>query len=490
MLSSFAASVVFPSVLAQIPAEIQIVSRRVAASGGRANLVGGAVVDLLQGGLPKDWDIEIFGMSFSQISEVFSDFHPDLVGRAFGVVKICPNGVDVDLCVPRKDNHVGAGHTDVECLLDPRMTTTEAARRRDFTINARAIDLATGELIDPFGGLADLAAGVLRATDPAFFVQDPLRGLRAVQLISRKAQIVDPGTFELIRQMSRACSALPKERLWGEFQKLLLKGSRPSRGLELFRATGWIDHFPELTALVGCGQHPEWCPEGDVWTHSCLAADAAASVRELIPEAQREAFVFGVWLHDIGKPVVTVTPEMVARGESPADRLWSAHGHDAAGIPLAERLLRRLTDSTRTIRLATELVGQHMQPHNLTSGGAGHGAFLRLHRKLAAVGGDLVLLGRVCQCDSCATAAPAFPRRIVQGTPDWEHRTSERMFEVAEVFHQTPTEPVVLGRDLLARGFRPGPEVGVLLKRAREIQESSEVPMTREEILCCLFPEG
>lgn len=483
--------------VSQVPGAVRQLAAQIGSrEGANSLLVGGSVVDMIQGREAKDWDLEVFGLSYEELERTFAAHSPKTVGRAFGVLKITVDGLDIDLNVPRRDNKVGIGHKGFESLMDPTLTVKEAARRRDFTINSMSLDLLSGEVHDPFGGLADLHAGVLRATDPVSFVEDPLRGLRAMQLLARKAKSVDPATMTLIRGMADSFPELPKERLFEEFRKLFLKAHRPSVGLEFLRDSGWMAHFPELEALVGCPQRPEWHPEGDVWTHSLLAADAAAEVRHLIPEDQREAFVFGVFLHDIGKPLTTITPEMMeardprvleaaTRAGRPAeDMLLTAHGHDKAGENPAETFMRRLTDSVKTVRLTRAIVGLHMQPWNLRSNEAGKGAYARLHRKMVEAGGDLTLIGRMCQCDSCATG---FGKSLAGGEPDWEHETSRRLFDFASEFEDdtSAVEPKVRGRDLIAAGLKPGPTFGKLLRAALDLQDG-DPSLTKEEIIARL----
>lgn len=486
--------------LSNLPSPIKMVVNRVTSFGGRVFLVGGAVIDALQGREPKDWDLEVFGVNYSDLELLFSDLSPKTVGKSFGVLKLTlrdgEETLDLDLNIPRSDNKIGVGHQGFEVLMDPKMTPKEAARRRDFTINSISIDLSTGEVSDPFGGLRDLELGILRVTDEKLFVEDPLRGLRAMQLLARKAKCVDPSTMGLIQSMSDSFPELPKERVFEEFRKLLLKAPKPSVGLEFLRESGWIKHFPELVALIGCPQREEWHPEGDVWTHSLLAADAAAEVLHVIPEHQREAFAFGVFLHDVGKPDTTITAEMIASrhprvadvasrsGKSPDDLLLTAYGHDEQGMAPAESFLRRITSSTKTIDLVKGIVELHMQPWNLKAGNAGKGAFARLHRKMVEVGGDLRLIGRVCQCDSCATGPDWKKRSLASGSPNWEHETSQRVLEFAEEFDREPsaTQPKVLGRDLLLLGMKPGPNLGVLLKKALELQEE-DASLTKNELI-------
>jgi tRNA nucleotidyltransferase (CCA-adding enzyme) len=479
----------------QIPPSVRVLAQRIRQEGGSAMLVGGAVIDLIEGRAPKDWDLEVFRLGFEGLGRLFSDLNPKKVGQAFGIIKLSlPDGSEVDINVPSASNTAGVGGG--EASLDPRMPLREAARRRDFTINAMAVDLLTGELHDPFGGSADLKAGVLRATDPDLFVQDPVRALRAMQLLARKARSIEPATMSLIRGLRGELALEPRERLFPEFEKLLLKADRPSVGLHFLVESGLIDLFPELDAMRGTDQHPEWHPEGDVWTHSCLAADAMAEIRHEIPEHQRTAFAFATFLHDIGKPEKTITPQMIASrdprvtkaaescGKDPEDMLWTAHGHDIAGMDPAETFLRRLTDSAKLIKLVRGIVGMHMRPWSLFAGNAGKGGFAKLAREMEGAGGDLRLIGRMCQCDSCATSATWGSRSLASGKPNWEHKSSERVFDWAEQFDgdRSAVTPKVQGRDLIAAGMKPGRHFGKILEEALELQ-FAEADLDKDAIL-------
>ena len=455
----------------QIPQQIRQIVSRIEQAGGSARLVGGAVIDALHNRQPKDWDIEVFGISFDRLAEIFKDKGANLVGAQFGVIKLSAKecgGLDVDINVPRRDNHFGKGHTDLLTEFDPGMTVAEAARRRDFTINAMAFDLSSGEIIDPFGGRADLAAGILRATDPELFVQDPLRALRAMQLLARKcgpSGKVDEGTMHLIRGMADSFPHLAKERVAEEFKKLLMKSERPSVGLEFLRDSGWITHFPELGNLIDCGQHPEWHPEGDVWVHSLHTVDSAAWVRDNadLPEEWRQAFMFGTLCHDVGKPSTTVTPRMVAEGEFPKERLWTAWGHDRAGMPIVESFLRRMTNEKKLIEKASTLVGEHMQPWNLHQGGAKKPAWKRLHGRIR-----LDVLGWMCKCDSCGGPS------VHIGDPDLEHETSEKCWDHFSEFGADPEAPILMGRHLIEAGVKPGHHFKAMLDAAFEAQIENE----------------
>ncbi len=449
--------------LDSVPASVLSLVRRIVSAHGQAMLVGGAVIDMVQGRMPKDWDLEVFRLSYDDLATLLSDLNPKLVGRSFGIIKVNISGLDIDLNVPRTDNKVGIGHKGFEVMMDPTMTVQEAARRRDFTINALAMDMSTGEIIDPYGGLADLHAGILRATDADLFVQDPLRALRAMQLLARKAKTVDPATMHLIRGMVDSFPELAPERVHEEWRKLLLKAKRPSVGLEFLRDSGWIVHFPELHALIGCEQHPEWHPEGDVWIHSCGTVDSAAWVRDqnVLPEGWTEAFMFGTMCHDLGKPSTTITPEMVANDEAPKEREWTAWGHDRAGMPIGESFLRRMTNNKKLIEKTTAIIGEHMQPFNLWQGDGKKSAYKRLHNRIR-----LDVLGWVCKCDSCGD--PGGQDRI--GSPDFEHETSQACWNHFDDIGPEPIKPILMGRHLQDAGVKPGPVFKKMLDAAYEQQ--------------------
>ncbi len=475
-----------------IPTEVYVVANRISSAGGRALLVGGSIPDMINGKTPKDWDLEVFGLDYEQIMSLFPDYPCKDVGKAFGVIKVNVNGVDLDLNVPRVDNSIGKGHKDFIAVCDPQMTVKEAARRRDFTINTLAYDLETSEIINEWGGLEDLQAGILRATDSTLFPQDPVRALRAMQLCPRKLGSegrVEGRTMDMIRAMRSGFPFIAKERIYEEFRKLLLKADKPSVGLSILRESGWISEFPELEALIDCPQKPEWHPEGDVWVHSCLAADAAAEIRDYIPEKQREAFVFGTFLHDVGKPDTTVRPEHVEKGLAPKEMLLTAHGHDQKGMDPAESFLRRMTNNKKLIELTRGIVGLHMQPYNLNQGNAGKGAYARLSRKMQDAGGDLRLLGHVCQCDACATSTDWQTRSLTTGGPNWEHVTSEKLMDWADEFDKdaSAVDPKVMGRDLIARGLKGGPMVGKLLKQALELQYE-DPSLSKEDLINQVMP--
>src|SRR5262245_59574976 len=222
----------------------QSIASTVRTEGGRALFVGGWVRDRLLGRESKDIDLEVFGIAAERLRTLVEPFgRVERVGESFQVYKV--GGIDVSL--PRRESKSGRGHRGFEVTGDPSMTIEEAARRRDFTINAIAWDPLTSEYLDPFDGRGDIARRLIRVVDPRTFADDSLRVLRAVQFAARLELALEPATQALCRQIP--LDDLPAERIWGEVDKLLF-AKRPSVGFVLMRELGVTERlFPELHAL-------------------------------------------------------------------------------------------------------------------------------------------------------------------------------------------------------------------------------------------------
>ena len=420
--------------------------------GGRALLVGGCVRDELLGRVPKDLDLEVFGVPAARLREILERFgRVDAVGESFAVYKIA--GIDVSL--PRRDSKSGRGHKGFLVEGDPNLSPTEAARRRDFTINAISRDPLTGAIVDPFGGAADLAARRLRAVDPQTFGDDSLRVLRAVQLAARFHLTMDDETKALCRSIP--LDDLPPERVWGEVEKLLLVAARPSIGLALARDLGVVDRlWPEMRALVGCPQEPEWHPEGDVWTHMLMVVDEARRRIAGLDRGRAAAMMLGAICHDLGKPATTAV----------IDGRIRSMGHEEAGVAPAAALLDRLNvhslDGYDVRRAVLGLVAHHLKPSAFfkASTPVSDGAFRRLAQKV-----DLDLLATFAKAD-CHGRRGEFDCSAM----DWFLDRARRL----GVEHHAPA-PLVLGRHLIDLGVPPGPEMGRLLKRLYERQLDGDV---------------
>ena len=423
-------------------------------AGGRPYLVGGAVRDTLLGLPHEDLDVEVFGLPLPDLKEALARVgRVDVVGEAFTVFKV--SGLEgaegaVDVSLPRRDSKAGPGHRGIAVTGDPDLSLEEAARRRDFTINAVMFDPFASTFIDPFGGQRDLRSRVLRAVDLGTLGEDPLRALRAVQLAARFELTVDVETAR--RCASMPLAELPAERVFGEIQKLLLQARRPSLGLSLLREWGMLPAVaPELIPLVGTPQDPEWHPEGDVWIHTLLAVDQAVPLLEGLDTARAHAVMLGVLCHDLGKPETTQLLE---------GRLRS-YGHEEAGLPPTNALL----DRWNVHRLhgydvraqVLGLVGNHLKPGQFYDDRerVSDGAIRRLARKC-----EPALLYRVARAD-CLGRTGDFPPVAME----W-FLERVRQLEVAE----RPPDPLLQGRHVLELGVSPGPEVGRIVRAVYERQ--------------------
>lgn len=232
----------------KITSEAERAVSAIVAIGGRPLFVGGCVRDWHVGVESKDIDIEVHGpVSVDQVEEALAKIgRVDAVGKSFGVLKF---GHAVDVSFPRRDSKTGDGHTGFTVEFDQSMSITEALARRDFTMNSIAVDAVTGEVIDPFGGIADIKAGVIRHTSEAF-ADDPLRVVRAIQFAARFDFDIAEETTILCRELASRISELSVERLWMEWEKILTKGQKMSRVAEAVKAfkltkifPGWEDAF-------------------------------------------------------------------------------------------------------------------------------------------------------------------------------------------------------------------------------------------------------
>ena len=423
------------------------IARAVKNAGGRALVVGGWVRDELLKLDPKDIDLEVYGISAEPLRALLERLdHVSTVGESFTVYKVGP----IDVALPRRESKTGRGHRGFTITGDPQLPVEEAARRRDFTINAIAWDPLTQEYLDPHGGREDLERRVLRAVNMATFGDDSLRVLRAIQLAARFELTVDDETKSLCRSIR--LDDLPAERIWGELEKLLLKAPRPSIGFELARVLGVIDElFPELAALVGCPQEFEWHPEGDVWAHNQLVIDRARERIDDLPRPEQVTVMLGAVCHDFGKPATTAF----------LDGRIRSHNHEDAGISPTEAFLDRLNiytlESYDVRRQVIGLVAHHLKPGmwHKARDGVGVGAFRRLARKV-----DLELLARLAKADCLGR------------TGDFDCASMDWFLERARGLgvQHAPPQQLLLGRHLLELGLPPGPRVGEILAQVYERQ--------------------
>ena len=423
------------------------IARTVRDVGGRALIVGGWVRDRLLDRPSKDVDLEVYRLPAPRLRALLERIdRVNPVGEAFTVFKVGP----IDVALPRRESKAGRGHRGFDVTGDPELPIEEAARRRDFTINAIAWDPLTEEYVDPYGGRADLQHKVLRAVDSRSFGDDSLRVLRAVQFAARFELEVDEPTKALCRRIT--LDDLPAERVWGELDKLLLQAVRPSIGFRVALELGVVQQlFPELAALVNCPQEPEWHPEGDVWVHTLMVIDRARDVIHDLERPQQVAVMLGAVCHDFGKPATTAWRDGRIR----------SFNHEEAGVAPAHAFLDRLNvhsvDGYDVRGQVVGFVAHHLKPgmwHKVRDE-VGDGAFRRLARKV-----DLELLARLAKAD-CLGRPGSFDCSAM----DWFLWRARAL----GVEHAPPA-PLLQGRHLLALGQQPGPRIGRILSDVYERQ--------------------
>jgi tRNA nucleotidyltransferase (CCA-adding enzyme) len=435
------------------------IARAVRERGGRALVVGGWVRDRLLGLDSKDLDMEVFGIAADHLPALLQPFgRVEPIGQSFPVYKIGT----IDIGLPRRESKAGRGHKGFVVEGDPSMSIEEAARRRDFTINAISWDPLTGRYEDPFHGAHDLQTRVLKVVDRERFSDDSLRVLRALQFAARFNLTLDEETKTLCRAIR--LDDLPPERIWGEIEKLLLRATRPSIGFALALELGVVDQlFPELKALVGCEQEPEWHPEGDVWVHTLMVIDQARQRIDDLEYAERLIVMLAAVTHDFGKPATTAFID---------GRIRSLN-HEEEGVAPAAAFLDRLNIHSfdgRDVRgQVLGLVAHHLKPgmlykvrEQLTDG-----AFRRLAQKA-----NLELLARVAKSD-CLGRTGQFDCTAM----DW---FLDRARDLG--VDRSPPKPLLLGRHLLELGMKPGPDMGALLKQIYEKQLDGEIKTTDEAV--------
>ena len=421
-------------------------ARRLRDAGHLALFAGGCVRDHLLGEEPKDYDIATSATP-AEVLEMFPGANQ--VGAHFGVVIVRHHRHVTEIATFRTDGSYRDGRRpDSVTFASP----AEDAARRDFTINALFEDPFSGEVIDHTGGLADLRAGLLRTVgDPdQRFGEDALRLLRAIRFAARLNLRIDGPTWSAITRLAPTLARVSIERIRDEFSRILT-GPNRARGFDLLTSSGLIDAFiPEVRALVGCDQPPQWHPEGDVFTHTRIMLD-------MLPADAPLALCLAVLLHDIAKPP-TRTVDDTGR--------IRFNGHDALGADMAGDILRRLRFPNQVIADTVFMVSRHMQ-------------FMHVQDMRVA---------RLKQF----MAAPTFPLELELHRVDCASSngfTDNLEFLIAkqEEFASEPIipPPLVTGRDLIARGLEPGPRFKEILDSIQTDQLEGRLG-SREEALAWL----
>ncbi|MBO7252624.1 MAG: HD domain-containing protein [Oscillospiraceae bacterium] len=409
--------------------------------GGRTYYVGGFVRDSLIHRENKDIDIEVHGITPHCLESILDTLGQRIsMGESFGIYNL--KGYSLDIAMPRKEQIRGQGHTDFASFTDPFIGTESACRRRDFTFNALIQDVLTDEIIDHFGGVSDLKAGIIRHVDDVTFAEDPLRVLRAAQFAARFDFQIAPETIDLCSRLD--LQKIARERIEGELKKALLKSHKPSRFFWCLREMNQLGTwFPEVNALIGIEQNPVYHAEGDVWNHTMLVLDQAAKLRSRVTEPYW--FMLSALTHDFGKAVTTAEKNGVIH----------AYAHEEAGVPIAREFLRRITTENKLTIYVLNQTLLHMKPNAYAAAGSSVKSTNRMYDQSVDPEGLI-----------CLAMADHLGRILEE-----EDLPSEKfLLRRLQIFREYMQRPYVMGKDLIDAGLHPGKEFTQILAYAHKLR--------------------
>ena len=421
------------------------------AHGGRPFFVGGYVRDFLLGLDPKDTDIEVFGLSYAQLSDILNKFGKvDLVGQSFGIIKVRrDDGRELDFSLPRTDSKNGIGHKGFDVNMNANLTPKEAAKRRDFTINSMTMD-ANGNIYDFFNGQDDLHFGVLNPTSE-HFSEDPLRILRGFQFAARFNMVAGNDLLNLPSSFYDEFRELPSSRIWEEWHKWATKGEFYSTSLRYMHDVGLIKEYSHINLLDNLPQDPRWHPEGDVLIHTGLVLDYMGKIcrEQNITGDERCVLIFSALCHDFGKAITT---------KIDGDKI-TAYGHEQASEELALDFLNSIGCPKRIIEQVIPLVGNHMAANQELS----DKAVRRLANRLAPA--NIHQLIWLINADQCGR----IPLPQVRSAN--LNKLAESAARLSVSFGKP--EPLIMGRDII-QYIKPGPKVGEIQKKLYDLQLDGE----------------
>ena len=406
-------------------------------AGYQAYFVGGCVRDLVLRREPADYDVATDATP-DEVMRIFPETYA--VGAKFGVVLVPSSSSSinanevVEVATFRSDIGYSDGrHPDeVRYSKDPQ----QDVERRDFTVNGLLLDPIKDEILDFVGGRRDLDAGVIRAIgEPERrFAEDKLRMLRAVRFAARFGYTIEPLTFAAIQKLAPQIHQVSRERVRDELTKMLIEGHARSAFL-LLDQTGLLrEVLPEISAMKGVEQPPQFHPEGDVFVHTLLLLDK-------LPRPCPSTLAWGALLHDVGKPATfRIAPDRIR-----------FDGHVDVGVKMAQEICRRLRFSNDDAEQILALVGSHMRfAQALQMKESTLKKFMRMPRFEE----HLELHRMDCEASHGDLATFNFVREKMATTP-------------AEVMRPAP---LVTGDDLIVAGYSPGPRFKEILSAIEDGQ--------------------
>jgi tRNA nucleotidyltransferase (CCA-adding enzyme) len=439
---------------------------------GNVYVVGGAIRDSLLGKQPRDLDLMVTGLDGTAVQAALRDLpgRTNLTGKDFGVFRYRNGGENVEIALPRREHSTGVGHRDFDVQADPDMRPEEDLWRRDFTANAMAVDLSTGQLVDPYNGARDIEAGVLRTHNPDSLAEDPLRMVRALVANARHGLVPDDDTKLMMARNAPLIRALPPERVQAELDKLFA-GDRPADAIRLAHETGVLGEIlPEVERCMGYDQnnpHHEY----ELGEHLTNVLERTAQINP-DPDVRLAAL-----LHDIGKPGSQWTDPDT--GRSHFYKKKTANGfigedHAELGGQMARKLMNRLRYPNDRIARVGALVDHHMFAPFKTEKGA--------RRFMAKVGSHADDLMDIRWGDQGGKSQYPNPKGIEEGhTLDRQQDLMEQVRNKGQATSLTAL--AVNGSDLKEAGFKSGPQMGELLKRLTAAVVDNPSLNTKDQLL-------
>lgn len=468
-------------------AKVLDISEIIKQHNGRALLVGGCVRDMMLNKISKDFDIEVYNIEIDDLKEILTQQNIKIneVGRSYGILKaFVENGSDIDISLLRQDSKIDKGHKGFEVKTDSGMSIKEAARRRDFTINSITADPLTQEVFDYYEGVNDIQSRVLKIIDPLKFIEDPLRVLRGVQFIGRFGLTVDKQTMQVMQEIIPLLKELPKERIYKEWEKLLLKSEKPSLGLSLAMSLGIFKEIhPEIHSLICTQQSPKWHPEGDVWNHTLMVVDKASEIiqKEELSTEESLILLFSSLCHDFGKTETTkivnneiVSPKHEAAGEEPAKKFLTSLG---VGGDLKEKIIKLVANHLQPTLLYTEEV--------IRGNKVSDGAIRKLAQRLyPATIQELVWLSQADQLGR-GSIYPATQEEIMQSDDFPAGKWLLKRARDIDVEKSKPSH-LIRGIDLIRLGYKQGKDIGELIKIIDLLRDEKQY--TKEDVFKIIEP--
>jgi tRNA nucleotidyltransferase (CCA-adding enzyme) len=440
--------------------------KALSALGGKVYAVGGAVRDVLLDKQPKDIDLMVQGLPADDVRRALEALpgRVDLTGKDFGVFRYKHRGHEVEIALPRRERSTGDGHQDFDVQADHTMSVEEDLERRDFTANAAAVDLDTGQLIDPYNGKQDIKDGVLRTVTPKSFEEDPLRTVRALVAHARHGLHPDADTKTQMATYADRIKHLPAERVQAELEKIF-ESKNPASAIRLARESGVLKHIlPEVDAAFGFDQNNPHHTH-DLGTHLLHVLEHTQEKTD-DPDVRLAAL-----LHDIGKPDSAWTNPETGYNHYYQGPDGQGRNHDEHGAELAAARLRELKYPAKTIERVRSLVNHHMYPDFSSARGA-----RRFVNRVGEHADDLMTLREA--------------DRNGKGTDDYQNTKTpvEVQRGLVEELRQKqePTKMsdlAINGNDLMDIGYVPGPLLGKKLQELTQLVVEDPSLNNRETLL-------